>query len=170
MLRSVILAVIAVFLFLPRTSAQNTFIIEQELSAPLPANLTASKSGARVAWTLDQEGRRNIWVTEGPEFQARQLTAYDIDDGQALSDVHFSVDGDFVIYVRGEGKNPAGQSPNPTSNPAGVEQSVWSIGWSSREAKKVDAGQASEISAQGAIAYIKDNQLWLGRLDAAEKS
>ena len=170
MLRSVILAVIAVFLYLPRTSAQNTFTIEQVLSAPFPANLTASKSGARVAWTLDQEGRRNIWVTEGPEFQARQLTAYDIDDGQALSDVHFSVDGDFLIYVRGEGKNSAGQSPNPTSNPAGVEQSVWSIGWSSREAKKVDAGQGSEISAQGAVAYIKDNQLWLGRLDAAEKS
>jgi hypothetical protein len=62
-------------------------------------------------------------VAEGPEFAARQLTAYNTDDGQELGDLSLSDDGNIVLYTRGGEKNPAGQYPNPTSNPAGVEQS-----------------------------------------------
>jgi len=60
----------------PRAGAQSSFTLEQVMSAPFPSELTAAKSGNRVAWVFDQEGRRNIWVAEGPEFQARQLTKY----------------------------------------------------------------------------------------------
>src|SRR5208337_493192 len=49
-----------------RGDAQQPFTLEQVLSAPFPANLTASKSGERLAWTLDEQGHRNIWVAEGP--------------------------------------------------------------------------------------------------------
>ena len=169
MVRPMLLALVTLLLFPPQIFAQAPFTIEQIMSAPFPANLTASKTGGRVAWTLNQEGRRNIWVADGPEFHARQLTRYDVDEGQALSDLHFSPDGATLAYVRGEGKNPAGQSPNPTSSPAGIEQSVWSIAWTGGEAKKLDAGQSPAISALGAVAYIKDNQLWLAKLDSSDK-
>jgi dipeptidyl aminopeptidase/acylaminoacyl peptidase len=167
--RAAALALMSSLFFLPKAPAQSPFTLEQIMSAPFPANLTASKTGARLAWTLDQEGRRNIWVAEGPTFQARQLTKYDVDDGQALSDVHFSADGGTLVYVRGERKNTTGQSPNPTSNPVGVEQSVWSIAWNSGEVRKLDTGQSPAISAQAAIAYIKDNQMWLAKIDGSEK-
>src|SRR5208283_5191950 len=113
--------------------AQQSFTIEQVLSAPFPANLTASKSGMRLAWTLDEQGHRNIWVTEGPGFGARRLTAYNEDDGGELSHVQFTPDGAAIIYVRGEGKNESGEYSNPTSNPAGAEQAVWKISWSGGE-------------------------------------
>src|SRR5260370_28813445 len=79
------------------------------MSAPFPSNLTAAKKNNRVAWTLNQEGRRNIWVAEGPGFAARQITKYNADDGQELSGLGFSTDSDTIVYVRGEGKNTAGQ-------------------------------------------------------------
>jgi dipeptidyl aminopeptidase/acylaminoacyl peptidase len=169
MIRTVLLALATLVLFLPHASAQVGFTLEQIMSAPFPEHLTASKTGGRLVWTLDREGRRNIWVAEGPGFQARQLTHYDADDGQALSEVHFSTDGNALVYVRGEGKNPAGQSPNPTSNPSGVEQSVWTIAWNGGEPRKLDAGQSPAISVSGDVAYIKDNQLWLANLDGCEK-
>jgi dipeptidyl aminopeptidase/acylaminoacyl peptidase len=169
MIRRGLLALVIFLSFQLRTAAQSSFTLEQVMSAPFPANLTASKTGGRVAWTLDQQGRRNIWVAEAPEFHVRQLTHYDTDEGQPLSDLHFSSDSNVLVYVRGEGKNAAGQSPNPTSNTAGFEQSVWSIAWTGGEPKKLDAGDSPQISPAGTVAYIKDHQLWVAKLDASDK-
>ncbi len=169
MIRKPLLALVIFLICVSRTPAQSSFTLEQIMSAPFPANLTASKTGGRLAWTLDQQGRRNIWVAEAPGFRVRQLTKYDTDEGQPLSDLHFSSDGNMIVFVRGEGKNTAGQSPNPTSNTAGFEQSVWSIAWTGGEPKKLDAGDSPAISTSGVVAYIKDHQAWLAKLDASDK-
>jgi len=160
---------VGLLILTPRANAQKPITLEQLMSAPFPSNLTAAKKINRIAWTLNQEGRRNIWVAEGPAFTAKQLTNYNSDDGQELSDLSFSTDSNTIAYVRGEGKNTAGQVPNPTSNPAGTEQAVWTVGWSGGEPKRVDAGHSPEISPQGTIAYVKDGQIWLAALDGDEK-
>src|SRR5438552_5385828 len=151
------------------TQSPGTFTLEQILSAPFPADLTAAKKTNRIAWTLNQQGKCNIWVTEGPQFTARQLTSYNTDDGQELGDLSLSEDGNIVLYTRGGEKNPGGQYPNPTSNPAGVEQSVWSAAWSGGEPKKIDAGHAPQISVNGIIAYLRDAQVWLAPVDGSAK-
>jgi dipeptidyl aminopeptidase/acylaminoacyl peptidase len=153
----------------PRTWAQKNVTLEELMSAPFPENLRAAKTGDRVAWTFNQEGKRNIWVAEGPSFAARRLTSYLEDDGQPLSELNFSDDANTIVYVRGEGKNAAGQFPNPTSDPAGAEQTVWRISWSGGEPTRIDAGASPQISAKGAIAYVRDGQIWIASLDGAEK-
>lgn len=166
--RMIVLALAA--LLLPRCApAQKPFTLEEVLRAPFPENLTAAKKVNRVAWTLNQEGKRNVWVAEGPAFQARRLTPYLEDDGQELSDLSLSEDGNTVVYVRGGGKNPAGQYPNPTSNPTGVEQAVWSVAWAGGEPKKIDAGHSPKISAKGIVAYLRDGQIWIAAQDGTEK-
>ncbi|MGB2679381.1 MAG: prolyl oligopeptidase family serine peptidase [Candidatus Acidiferrum sp.] len=157
------------FVSVQRGGAQQTFTLEQVLSAPFPANLTASKTGEKLAWTLDEQGHRNIWVAEGPGFAARRLTAYNEDDGGELSHLKFTLDGAAIVYVRGEGKNESGQYANPTSNPAGAEQAVWMISWSGGEPTKIDAGNLPCVSAQGRIAYAKDGQIWVTSTAAGEK-
>jgi dipeptidyl aminopeptidase/acylaminoacyl peptidase len=149
--------------------AQKPFTLEQVLSAPFPSDLTAATKSNRLAWSLDQEGRRNIWVAEGPAFSARQLTKYGEDDGQELSRLRFSADANTIIYVRGGGKNTSGQVPNPTSNPTGAEQAVWTIAWSGSDPKRVDSGHSPDVSSRGAIAYVKDSQIWLAPLDGSDK-
>jgi len=169
MKRHALLCVLGLLLWIPQADAQKPFTLEQIMSAPFPSNLTAAKKTNRIAWTLDQEGRRNIWVAEGPAFTARQLTNYKDDDGQELSGVSFSFDSNSIAYVRGDGKNSAGQVPNPTSNPAGTEQAVWTVAWSGGDPKRVDAGHSPDISLRGMIAYVKDGQIWLAPLDGIEK-
>jgi len=163
MKRHALLCAVGLLLLMPRANAQKSFTLEQVMSAPFPSSLTAAKNSNRVAWVLDQEGRRNIWAAEGPGFTARQITKYSEDDGQESSNLSFSADSNTIVYVRGEGKNAAGQVPNPTSNPAGTEQAVWTIGWSGGEPKRVDAGHSPQISPRGTIAYVKDGQIcsWL---------
>src|SRR6266851_8639247 len=73
----------------PPASAQS-FTLEQVMGSPFPSELTVSKRGDKIAWVFDAEGKRNLWIAEGPIFAARQLTRYDNDDGQQLSELVFS--------------------------------------------------------------------------------
>src|SRR5882757_2425011 len=149
--------------------AQQAFTLEQVMSAPFPSDLTAANSQPRVAWVLDEQGKRNIYVSEAPDFKARRLTAYMEEDGQEISDLQFSADANAVVYTRGGGKNRAGQSPNPTSNPAGAEETVFQMDWKGGEPQKIDAGHDARISSRGICAYVRDGALWLAPLDGKEK-
>ena len=163
------LLVFAVVFFPKLTTAQQPFRLDQLLRAPFAENLTAAKKVNRVAWTLDEEGKRNVWVAEGPAFQARRLTSYLTDDGQEIGQLSFSEDGNSLVYTRGGEKNPAGQYPNPTSSPAGVTQTVWVVAYSGGEPRKVDAGHSPKISARGTLSYVRDGQIWLAALDGSDK-
>ncbi len=149
--------------------AQESFTLEQVMKAPFPSNLVAAKTGNRIAWAVNQEGKRNIWVAEGPQFAARQVTSYQQDDGEELSELHFSADGNAIVYVRGLGKNSAGEYPNPTHNPAGVQQSVWVVSWTGGSPTKIDEGDSVALSAQGRVVYQRAGQMWLASAKAGEK-
>jgi len=152
----------AILLGLPGPSAAQSISIETLLSAPFVENLVASKSGNRLAWTMNEQGRRNVWVAEGPDFAARRLTSYNEDDGGELTFVRFSEDGNFVMYVRGEEKNPSGQYGNPTSNPEGAQLALWIVDWKGGEPRKIDeGGEQVDASSRGWLAYDKDGQIWI---------
>src|SRR5262245_33194735 len=170
----------------PPAQAQQSFTLEQVLSAPFPSDMVvarswprlvrpfandmvAARSRTRIAWVSDEQGKRNIYVAEAPEFKARRITAYLEEDGQELSGLQFSADAAAIVYTRGEGKNKAGQSPNPTSDPAGVEQSVYQVAWSGGGPRKIDDGQSPQLSSKGICAYVKDGALWLRALGSTEK-
>lgn len=170
MKRSLVLMCLLALSCSVRIAGQDSFTLEQVLSAPFPANLVAAKSGSRIAWTLNQEGKRNIWVAEGPAFSARQLTSYHTDDGGELGDLRFTEDGNAIEYVRGEGKNSSGEFANPTSNPTGGEQAVWVIAFGGGAPTKIDAGSSPEDSKQGLVAYEKSGgQIWLAWLKPERK-
>lgn len=145
------------------------FTIEQALGSPFPSDLVASRSGQRIAWVFDAEGRRNIWVAEAPQFEARQLTRYNDDDGQEITDVAFNADGDGIVYVRGGNKNRAGEVPNPTNDAAGATQAVYAVSWSDGDIKMLGEGNAPEVSPAGnQVVFSKGNALWIASV--AEKS
>jgi dipeptidyl aminopeptidase/acylaminoacyl peptidase len=149
--------------------AQQSFTLGQVLSAPFVSDLVAAKNGNRIAWTVNQEGKRNIWVAEGPAFTARQLTSYTDDDGGELGELRYSEDGKAIVYVRGAGKNSKGEYANPTSNPAGTEQATWVVPWSGGSTAKIDAGRSPAVSARGVVAYERGGQMWLSSLRPEEK-
>ena len=160
---------LCLLLLASHTHAQQPFTLEQVLSAPFPSDLTAAKDAPRIAWVLDEQGKRNIYVAEAPAFKARRLTGYMEEDGQELSGLQFTADGETAVYTRGEGKNRNGQSPNPTSNPAGAEQAVYRIAWSGGDPQKIDAGHSPQVSSKGVCAYARDGQLWLVTLGSNDK-
>src|SRR5688572_33470900 len=73
------------------------FSVEQILSFPSPENLIASPVGSTIAWTFNERGVRNIYVADGPRFEARRITSYTTDDGQELTQLSFSPDGRTIV-------------------------------------------------------------------------
>jgi dipeptidyl aminopeptidase/acylaminoacyl peptidase len=138
-----------------------SFTLEQVMSSPFPSDLTVSKRGDKIAWAFDAEGKRNIWIAEAPAFTARQLTKYDSDDGQELSDLVFSPNGNWLAFVRGQGKNQAGEYPNPSSDPAGVKQEVWLVDARAGRTVRIGEGSAPLFSPAGdEVEYLREGHLW----------
>lgn len=113
--------------------------VEQFMSAPTASGLAVSPDGKQLAWLLNDRGRRNVFLRNAAG-QTNQLTHYDQDDGQELSQLMFSPDGARLIFVRGGDQSREGFSPNPSSLAEGVDQAIWCVILSSGELYKVAVG------------------------------
>ncbi len=136
------------------------FTLEQVLSSPFPSDLVAAPTGDRIAWLFNAEGKRNVWVAEGPDFKARQLTQYNDDTGQEITDLEFAHDGKWLLFVRGGNENSAGEIPNPTSDPSGVAQAIYAVSWDAGRVKKLADGNSPLTSpTDNRIVFNKDGQI-----------
>ncbi|MEO8810925.1 MAG: prolyl oligopeptidase family serine peptidase [Rhodanobacter sp.] len=155
-------------------TAHDSFSMAQVTNVPYPSGLVAAKQGNRIAWVLNKQGVRNIWVAEAPAFTPRQLTRYAGDDGQELTQLTFSPDGTYLVYVRGgdhDANWPAkgGLAPDPSSMPIQPEVTIWSIALSSGKHVKVAEGDEPAISSSNRLAFISKHQIWTAALDSQGK-
>lgn len=119
--------------------------VKDILSAPFPEHLTAGSN--LLAWTLNDEGERNIWAAPGPEFTPVQVTPYSGDIGIKLSNLTITPDDAYIIYVLGGSfaqvnttgivSGPSGSigvyrngpwhPPNPANSPEPTVQAIWAV-------------------------------------------
>jgi len=142
------------------------FTLEQVMSAPSPSSLTAAPKGGAIAWVLDQQGARNIWVAEAPAYKGRGLTNYRADDGQEIDQITWTPDGRSLIFVRGGDFEMHRDNPNPASLPQGVEQDIWIIPLAGGSPRKLAEGNSPAISPKGdRLAFLNKGEVWSIRLD-----
>jgi len=164
------LSAAALVILLAAFPARAQLTVEQFLSAPHVSELTAAPKGSRLAWVVNLRGVRNIWVAEGPRFEARPLTRFTEDDGQALSQLRWTPDAKALVFVRGGAPNNQGEFPNPRSQAQGAEQALWVIAFSGGEPRRLDQGAQPAVSPRGdAVAYVKKGQIWTARLSGDPK-
>jgi dipeptidyl aminopeptidase/acylaminoacyl peptidase len=150
------------FAIIATSARAQTFTLEQVMSSPFPSELTISKRGDNIAWAFDAEGKRNIWIAEAPTFTARQLTHYNNDDGQELTDLAFAPNGVAIVYVRGGDKNQAGEEPNPNSDPAGARQQVFVVDVRSGRTTTIGEGTAPTFTPAGdQVIYERNDHFWI---------
>ena len=154
--------------------AADTLSLERVLGYPFPAALTASGGGSRIAWVFNQEGRRNIWTADAPDYRATQLTRYAEDDGQELSWLALSADGGRVVYVRG-GDHDANWSasgpPNPRSATVQPKVQIWTAPTSGGAPKLLADGDEPVLSPRGdRVAFTKDHQVWVVPADGSAEA
>ena len=170
---TLVLLIVAVALLVPQSqsAAADSFSLEQIKSYPFPNELTASATGERIAWAFNERGSRNVWVAEGPDFKARRLTNYEVDDGQELTSLVISADGKYVVYVRGgdHGSNfDSSVGVNPAMSTTQMKVQVWSVPFAGGQPKLVGDGDEPLISPKSdRVVFVKERGIWSAPIDAS---
>ena len=144
------------------------FTVDQVLGAAFPSDLTAAPTGGKLAWVSNARGVRNIMVAEPPRYQARAVTAYTADDGQDLDGIAWSADAASLVYVRGQESGRRGEPPNPTHDPHGAVQAIWTVALDGAAPRKLGEGEAPAVSPHsGRVAFLHRGQIWWSPLDGS---
>jgi dipeptidyl aminopeptidase/acylaminoacyl peptidase len=151
------------------------FSITQVLGYPYPSDLIAWRAGDAFAWTSDARGARNIWVAEGPDYTARRLTNDGADDGQELTNLRFSPDGRYLIYVRGgdhDANWPEPLQPDPSANPQQQQMQVWTIALAGGAPRLIGEGDTPVASPDSrTVAFVRtDGSVWTAPIDGGRKA
>ncbi|WP_052200618.1 prolyl oligopeptidase family serine peptidase [Terriglobus sp. TAA 43] len=163
-------AVVALCVSVSVAIAQKPFSVADALSAPFMNQLTAAPSKSRVAWFVDDEGKRNVWAAS-PSEKARSLTHYTQDDGQDIDDIIWSPDGERVAYTHGTG--PDGSEHPVAANPAhlqeDVQQRVDIATWDGA-VRVVGAGHKPVFSVDGRrMFYLHEGKIYAADVTDAAK-
>ena len=150
------------------------FSMDDVLSYPFPASLTSASNSNKIAWTINEKGKRNIFVAEGPNFQSRKLTNYDKDDGQEISSLSVSSDGNWIVYLRGgeHGSNWEDEKTmNPLSMPMPPKVQMWSVPFKGGEPLLLGEGAGPVISPNSdEVVFTKNGQLWKVPIDTSTRA
>jgi dipeptidyl aminopeptidase/acylaminoacyl peptidase len=135
------------------------------LGYPFQSDLAAAPRGDTIAWVRNVRGVRNVWMARGPDFTPRQVTHFEGDDGQELTQLTFSPDGAHLVWVRGgdhDANWPAegGLAPDPASTVESPTVTIWSASAPAWTPTKVADGDGPAISARGVLAFVRDRQVW----------
>ncbi|MCU0627605.1 MAG: hypothetical protein MUF21_14140 [Gemmatimonadaceae bacterium] len=142
------------------------------LAAPFTEQLVASGEGRTIAWVTTSDGRRAVRIAtpgaaDGGWRVRTRWTSCD-DDGQEITELAVSRDGARLVWVRGGAPNRAGETPNPTSDPRGVERAIWLADTSEAAPRRVAAGASPALSPDGTrLAFIAGGALQHLALDDA---
>lgn len=153
-------------------------LISQDISMahfkkyPFPTELTGSLTGSKIAFALDEQGRRNVYVAEGPDYKARKITHFTNDDGQEITHLRISPDGNWVIFVRG-GDHGSNWDDALPMNPAGDAQpfrvKIASVPFAGGEVKYLSEGDYPVIHPDSkSIYFIKGGQVWTSSIDSID--
>lgn len=153
--------------------AQPSFSLEEVTSYPFPAELAATANSSKIALSVNQQGKRNIYVTEVPNVAMRKLTDYNSDEGQEITGVTISADGKWLAYVRGGDHGAFNESiaRNPSSEPVAPRIRIYSIPFSGGAPILLDEGDHPLFTPDNKqIVFIKNNQPWIVPVDGSKKA
>ena len=162
-------------LFLSHAAHAATFTLEQVMSSPFPSNLVAASRSNSVAWVFDAKGVRNLWVADGPNFAARQVTHYEGDQGLPMASLRITSDGRTLVYVVGSEINESGRVADSTNAVEPRKQQVWAVDVDAgipRMLGEIGCGQEEcedvELSPDGQFAvWAARKQLWIAPVTGA---
>ncbi|MEX6688238.1 prolyl oligopeptidase family serine peptidase [Danxiaibacter flavus] len=169
-MKNCFLLLLVSFIFHDCLHAQR-FTLEAALAYPFPNELTTSEKGSSIAMAVNEKGKRNVYVANGPDFVLRKLTDYNEDDGQEITSIKISPDGKWVVYVRGGDHGAFDETipRNPASLPTAPKIQLYSIPFAGGKPVLLSDGEFPVISPQSdKVVFIKNGQAWSVPIDGSQ--
>jgi dipeptidyl aminopeptidase/acylaminoacyl peptidase len=154
--------------------------IDTLMAAPFPTDLVAAPAGGAIAWVSSASGVNNILIAEpspgtGPlagrsDHKWRAVTNYTGDDGLWITEPSFTSDAKTIVYVRGDGPNRQGESPNPAQLQDGTDQAVFAIPVAGGAPRRLGPGNGVVSSPRGQrVVWVSRGQIWSVDLAGTDK-
>lgn len=154
---------------LSNSAAAPPFTLEQVMRAPFASELTAAPASARVAWVVNAEGRRNIWLAAAPDWKGRQITKFDQDDGQEIQELAWLPDGAGLLFARGGDFEMGRENPNPAVAPHKPEQEIWLVRVDTGVVKKLAPGHSPSVPpSAGRLWFLRNGQIFSMKPDGTD--
>ena len=145
--------------------------IDTLMATPFPTDLVAAPAAGRVAWVSSNSGVHNILVAEpapptaftggNPDHKWRVVTNYTGDDGLWITELGWTSDGRSLVYVRGDGANRQGESPNPAQLQDGTDQAVYAVAVDGGTPRRLGPGNGPVPAPKGQrVAWVSRGQIW----------
>lgn len=157
--------IVLLFLLINATgSFAQSYSMADVTNYPFPRDMTSAASGSKIAYSVEEQGRRNIYVASGPEFTVRKLTNYTRDDGQELTSITITKDGKYIVYVRGgehSGNYDRSRVVNPGNDPITPKIEIWSIPFAGGKPKLLGEGDYPAVSNKRVAWIGTDGHVWI---------
>lgn len=148
---------------------QATLSIDTLMATPFPTDLIAAPIGGAIAWVSSNSGVHNIVTAQGPDHKWRAVTTYTGDDGLWITELNFTSDAKTLVYVRGDGANRQGESPNPAQLQDGTDQAVFAVPVAGGTPKRLGPGSGPVPSPKGQrVAWVSRGQIWSADLSTTD--
>ncbi|HSF54550.1 MAG TPA: hypothetical protein VLA71_12395, partial [Algoriphagus sp.] len=159
------------FLLISQSLFSQSFTMEQVGKFSFPSELTSSPTGEKIAWAMNEQGKRNVYFAKGPDFRPENLTGFDEDDGQEISSLQFSPDGKWLAFVRGgdHGGGNASSTVNAQNLPELPKVEIWKINLESKMAEVITEGDDISLGFPSQLTFLKGGQIWKTDLVGSEK-
>jgi dipeptidyl aminopeptidase/acylaminoacyl peptidase len=151
-------------------SRAQSFTMDRITGYPFISELKASMDGSEIALSVNEKGKRNIYVGRAPDFTLHRLTRYEEDDGREITSVTISPDGKWVVYVRGGDHGAFDETipRNPSSSTQKPAIDLYSIPFSGGESTLLGQGDEPLIDpGSKRVLFIKNNQAWVIPVDGS---
>jgi len=145
--------------------------MEQVGKFSFPSELTSSATGKKIAWAMNEQGKRNVYFAEGPTFEPKKLTSFNEDDGQEISSLQFSPDGNWLVFVRGgdHGGGNASSTVNALNLPELPQVEIWKIHLETNQTEVVAEADNPTMGPSNKLLFLKSGQVWSVDLGNSEK-
>ncbi|WP_316797739.1 S9 family peptidase [Pedobacter frigidisoli] len=146
-----------------------SFPIKSVLSYPFPSQLITSPSGSKIAWAVNEQGKRNIYTATAPDYQVVKLTSYNEDDGQELTSLSVSDDGKWIVFVRGGDHGGRDGGPvNAGSSPVAPKMQVLSIPFAGGKPVTIGEGDYPVIAPNSKdLIFSSGGQIKIATIDGS---
>lgn len=161
MKKTLLLTLIA-FLLFPKSLFAQSFTMEQVGKFTFPSELTSDQSGTQLAWAMYEQGKRNVYYAKAPDFNPEKLTSFDKDDGQEITGLNFTPDGEHLVFVRGgdHGGGNASSTVNVENLPQLPKVEIFAIDLLSRMIETIGPGDNIHLGPGSRILFLKNGQVW----------
>lgn len=156
-----------IVLFCTSNIFAQSFSLKSVLSYPFPTQLVASPVGSKIAWAANEQGKRNIYIAEAPDYKAVKITDYTEDDGQELTGLSISADGKWIVFVRGGDHGGRDGAPvNANSSPLAPKVQVFTVPYTGGKAILIGEGDNPVISPDSKeVLFAKAGQVMISPID-----